>query len=119
MGIILDSRTEIPKSETHLPVKIVKYTPNAIVCKSILNKITGSITLVSVDTGEAIAEKVIPFDSFIQIIDGVAEVSIGKKKYQLEAGCCIVVPAHKPHSLNAREKFKMIFTIIKSGYEQL
>jgi quercetin dioxygenase-like cupin family protein len=117
MGVIIENRTEVPKSAVHLLTSIVKYAPHAVVCNSILNKITGSITVVSVAIGETMVEKAIPFDSFIQIIDGAAEVNINKKKYQLKVGCGIVIPAHMPYSLNAKEKFKMIFTVIKNGYE--
>lgn len=49
---------------------------------------------------------------------GAAEVSIKGKKYQLKLGEGIVIPAHAAHMFNANEQFKMITTIIKSGYEE-
>lgn len=54
---------------------------------------------------------------FVQIIDGTAKVCISDKHYQLGLGQGIVIPAHAAYSLNANEQFKMISTIIKSGYE--
>jgi quercetin dioxygenase-like cupin family protein len=59
----------------------------------------------------------LPFDTFVQIIDGTAQVEIGNKKYKLRLGEGIIIPAHSPHCFNADVQFKMISTIIKSGYE--
>ncbi|MEP7168518.1 MAG: hypothetical protein ABI855_04055, partial [Bacteroidota bacterium] len=39
------------------------------------------------------------------------------KKHQLKLGNGIIIPANKSHCFNAKEKFKMISTVIKSGYD--
>ena len=111
--------TEIEKSTAHIIVAIIEYVPNAVVTKTIIKKTTGNITVTSLDAGEELAEKILPFDTYIQIIDGSAEVVINNKKLKLELGEGIVIPAHSKHCFNANEQFKMISTIIKSGYEDL
>jgi quercetin dioxygenase-like cupin family protein len=108
---------ELEKSRIHIIVEIIEYVPNAVVSKTIIKKTTGNVTVTSFDTGEELAEKTSPFDTFIQVIDGAAEVIINEKKYWLRSGNGIVIPAHAPHCINANEKFKMISTVIKSGYE--
>jgi quercetin dioxygenase-like cupin family protein len=108
---------EVVKSKVHIIVEIIEYVPNAVVSKTIIKKTTGNVTVTSFDTGEELAEKTSPFDSYIQIIDGTAEVVIDKQKYQLKLGNGIIIPAHTPHCFNANEQFKMISTVIKSGYE--
>ena len=108
---------ELGKSEPHLLVQIIKYLPKKVVSKPILKKISGNITAVSVATGETVVEKAIPFDTFIQIIDGVAEVIINEKTHHLKSGDGIIIPAHAMHSIKANEQFKMISTVIKCGYE--
>jgi len=108
---------ELEKSKAHLIVEIIEYEPNAVVSRTIINKTTGSVTISSFDAGEELAEKTSPFDTFIQIIDGAAEVIIDSKKYQLGLGDGIVIPAHAKHNFNANEQYKMISTVIKSGYE--
>ena len=110
-------KTEIEKSKAHIIVEIIEYIPNAVVSKTIIKKTTGNITVTSFDTGEELEEKTSPFDTYVQIIDGVAEVIINEKDYLLRAGDGIVIPAHAPHCFNANEQFKMISTVIKSGYE--
>ncbi len=67
--------------------------------------------------GEELSEKTIPFDTYIQIIDGAAEVTINNKIILLNRGEGIIIPAHAKHSFTANEQFKMITTVIKSGYE--
>jgi quercetin dioxygenase-like cupin family protein len=58
-----------------------------------------------------------PFDTYIQIIDGTAELNINHKKHELKLGDGIIIPAHAKHNFSANEQFKMLSTVIKSGYE--
>ena len=108
---------ELEKSKAHIVVAIIEYVSNAVVSKTIIKKTTGNITVSSFDAGEELAQKSCPFDTYIQIIDGTAELQIRDKKYKLKLGEGIVIPAHASHQFNAYEQFKMISTIIKSGYE--
>ncbi len=108
---------EVEKSKAYIVVEIIEYVPDAVVSKTILKKTTGNITALSFAIGEELAEKISPFDTFIQIIDGAAEITIDKNIFQLLLGQGIIIPAHAPHRFNAKEKFKMIATVIKSGYE--
>ena len=108
---------DLEKSKTHIIVEIIQYVTHAVVSKTIIKKTTGNITVSSFDAGEELAEKTSPFDNFIQVIDGTAELIIGDKKYMLSLGDGIVIPAHASHHFTANEQFKMISTIIKSGYE--
>ena len=108
---------ELEKSKSHIVVEIIEYMPNAIVSKTIIKKSTGNITVSSFDAGEELAEKISPFDTYIQIIDGAAEIAINNKNYMLQLGDGIIIPAHARHHFNANVQFKMISTVIKSGYE--
>jgi quercetin dioxygenase-like cupin family protein len=109
--------TEIEKSRAVIMVEIIEYEPHSVVSKTIINKTTGNVSVMSFDDGEALVEKIIPFDSFAQIIDGRAEIVIDGKSQILDTGQSIVIPAHTPNIVKANERFKMILTIIKSGYE--
>ncbi|HZV70929.1 MAG TPA: cupin domain-containing protein [Saprospiraceae bacterium] len=110
-------KTEIEKSKSHIVVQIIEYVHNAVVSKTIIKKSTGNITVSSFDAGEELSEKISPFDNFIQIIDGAAIITINDKEYKLRLGDGIIIPAHASHSYSANEQFKMISTVIKSGYE--
>jgi quercetin dioxygenase-like cupin family protein len=108
---------EIEKAKALIIVEIIEYVPNSVVIKSIIKKTTGNISAVSFDSGEAMLEKTIPFDTFVQIIDGKAEIVIDGVSNLLNTGESIIIPAHSPNIVKANERFKMISTLIKSGYE--
>jgi quercetin dioxygenase-like cupin family protein len=109
--------TEIEKSKMYILIEIIEYVPNSVVSKTIIRKTTGNISVVAIDTGEALAEKISPFDTFLQIIEGNAEVVIDDKSNILQTGQAIIIPAHASNFVRANKRFKMISTIIKSGYE--
>ncbi len=111
------SELDVEKSKAHIIVEIIEYMPNAVVIKTILKKSTGNISVMSFDTGEGLIEKVSPFDTFAQIIEGKAEIFIDGKANMLLAGQGIIIPAHRPNYIKPNGRFKMILTIIKSGYE--
>jgi quercetin dioxygenase-like cupin family protein len=108
---------EIEKSVAHIIVEIIEYLPNSVVIKTILRKSTGNISVMSFDSGEGLTEKTSPFDSFAQIIDGTAEIVISGVATKLKTGEAIVIPAHAPNYIKPNGRFKMILSIIKSGYE--
>jgi len=109
--------TEIEKGTAFIVVELIEYVPNLVVSRTIMKKITGKITAVSYDNSEALIEKTIPFDNFIQIIEGKAEIVIDGISNFLVTGNSIIIPAHSSNSVRPNQHFKMISTVIKSGYE--
>jgi quercetin dioxygenase-like cupin family protein len=109
--------SELEKEKAVIIVEIIEYVPNSVLCKTIIKKATGNISIMSFDTGEGLTEKISPFDTFAQVIDGKAEIMIGGVSHVVNTGEGIVMPAHISNIIKANERFKMILTIIKSGYE--
>jgi quercetin dioxygenase-like cupin family protein len=107
----------IEKSKAHIILEIIEYESHSVVTKKILKKPTGEISIMSFDTGESLKERTSPFDSFAQIIDGKCEIIISGKSNILSSGESMIIPAHTANSIKANSRFKMILTIIKSGYE--
>ncbi len=114
-----EEKLEFEKSKAHIIVEIIEYVDDSVVIKTIIKKSTGNITAVSIDSGEKLEEKKSPFDRFIQIIDGKAEIVIDGDPKPLETGESIIIPAHTLYSIKANDRFKMISTVIKSGYEDV
>jgi quercetin dioxygenase-like cupin family protein len=108
---------DFEKSTAFIVVEIIEYVPNSVVIKTIIRKTTGNITAVSFDTGEGLSSENSPYDTFIQVIDGKANVVIDGHLNILETGQSIIIPANTPRVIHASERFKMLSTIIKSGYE--
>lgn len=113
------NNTEVEKSLAFIIVEIIEYIPNSVVIKTIIKKTTGNVSAVSFDSGEALTEKTSPFDTFIQVIDGKAEIVIDGKSHLLDTGQSIIIPAHARNTIKANVRFKMLSTMIKSGYEEL
>src|ERR1051325_6762728 len=111
-----DSGEGIVKAIGQIIVELIEYIPNSVLSKTIMKKSTGNVTVVSFDSGEALTEKISPFDTFVQIIEGTAEIIINKKSHNLNCGLGIIIPAHSSHIVKANERFKMLQTVIKSGY---
>ncbi len=111
--------TEFIRSEAFKVAEVIDYIPNSVVIKSIIKRITGNISAVSFDSGELLSLKASPFETFIQIIEGNAEVVIDDKSNLLEMGQSIIIPANSRNTIKANKKFKMLSTLIKSGYEEV
>ena len=108
---------EMERSKAYITVEIIEYVPHSVLSKTIIKKSTGNISAMSFDDGEGLTEKTSPFDTFAQIIDGRAEIVIDAKSHLLETGQSIIIPAHTPNFIRPNGRFKMVLTIIKSGYE--
>ena len=108
---------ELEPGKAHIIVEIIEYVPNAVVIKTIIKKSTGNISIMSFDSGEGLTVKTSPFDTFAQIIEGSADIVIDNVTNHVETGMGIIIPAHLPNYIKPNGRFKMIQTIIKSGYE--
>lgn len=109
--------TEIPKGSAHILVELIEYEHNAVVSKTVMKKTTGTINAMSFASHEGLSEKISPFDTYVQIIDGSANIVIDGTATTLLTGQGIVVPAHQASHIKPNGRFKLILTVIKSGYE--
>jgi len=106
-------------AEAFKVVEFIEYIPNSIATKTIIKKITGSISAISSDSGGLLIGKILPFDIFIELIEGNAEIFIDNKSNLLEMGQSIIIPAHSHSIIRTINRFKLLSTIIKSGYEEV
>jgi len=104
-----------PKGEPFNLAGHINYSPESVVSKTLLKKETGNITLFSFDAGQGLTEHTSPFDAVVQILDGKAEITIGGKAQMVGVGELLVMPADIPHALHARERFKMLLTMIRGN----
>lgn len=93
---------------------LVDYQQGSVVSRTIIDKRAGTLTLFAFDKGQGLSEHTAPFDAFVYIIDGQAEIIISGKPILLNQGETVIMPANEPHALKAREKFKMLLFMIKS-----
>jgi quercetin dioxygenase-like cupin family protein len=95
-------------------VSLIKYSDNSIVSKTIVDTPGGTITLFAFDKGQKLSEHTAPYDAVVQIIEGMAELTIAGKDITVPAGHVIIMPANVPHAVRAEEKFKMLLTMIRA-----
>ena len=91
----------------------VKYSRNAIVSKTLLDKKTGTLTLFAFDAGQGLSEHVSPYDATVLVTDGVGELVIGGKTQEVKAGEMVIMPANVPHAVRAEQPFKMLLIMIR------
>jgi quercetin dioxygenase-like cupin family protein len=94
---------------------LVGYQPGAVVSREILKKKTGSVTVFAFDKDQTLSEHSAPFDAIVQILDGVAEITIGGTPHLLTKDELILMPANVPHGLKALERFKMMLVMIRDA----
>lgn len=95
-------------------INSIDYQNGSVVSRTIIDKKAGTITIFAFDEGQGLSEHTAPFDAFIQILEGEAEIIIASEIFHLKQGEAIIMPANKPHAVKAITKFKMILTMIKS-----
>ena len=91
----------------------VQYSDGSIVSRALVQKPVGSITLFAFDTGQGLNEHTAPYDAYVQILDGEGELVIGGRVVNAKSGETVLMPANIPHAVNARQRFKMLLTMIR------
>jgi quercetin dioxygenase-like cupin family protein len=94
---------------------LIDYQEGAVVSRTIVDKKTGTITLFAFDKEQGLSEHTAPYDAFVYIVDGEAEVTISGKSLPVSQGEFIIMPANHPHSLRATQRFKMTLVMIRSS----
>jgi len=92
---------------------LINYQEGAVVSRTIIDKKTGTVTLFAFDEGQGLSEHTTPFDAFVYLLDGEAEIVISGKGFLLKEGEMTIMPADEPHALRATKRFKMFLIMIK------
>jgi quercetin dioxygenase-like cupin family protein len=95
--------------------ELVAYQNGSVVSRTLIDRKIGTITLFAFDEGQGLSEHTAPYDAFVQVVDGTAEVTIDGTPQLVNAGKFIIMPANIPHSLKAVERFKMMLVMIRAA----
>jgi quercetin dioxygenase-like cupin family protein len=93
---------------------LIDYQEGSVVSRTIIDKQAGTVTVFAFDQDEGLSEHTTPYDALVYIIEGEAEVTIAGKPIRLKKDEITIMPANKPHALQATTKFKMLLTMIKT-----
>jgi quercetin dioxygenase-like cupin family protein len=94
--------------------ELVAYQDGSVVSKTLIDKKIGTVTMFSFGAGQGLSEHTVPYDAFVQVVDGEAEVSINGEPQTVTAGQMIIMPANIPHELKALKAFKMLLVMIRA-----
>lgn len=93
--------------------KLIDYSADAVVSKTLVDKPTCTITLFAFVKGQRLSEHSTPFLAIVQIVEGTARVLIAGQPFILTEGKSIVFPSNVPHAVEATEDFKMVLTMVR------
>src|SRR5678816_1792151 len=97
------------------PLELAAYQVGAVVSRTLVKRGGGTITLFAFDEGQSLSEHTAPFDAVAHVLDGEADITIAGTVHNVSAGELLLMPAHQPHALHARTRFKMLLTMVRSG----
>ncbi len=93
---------------------LVSYETGSVVSNTLHKDAAGTITAFAFDIGEELSEHTAPFEAFVYVFDGQAEVTIGGTPHAVTAGQLLRLPANVPHALRASSRFKMLLTMMRA-----
>ena len=103
----------IPAERVLEMADLIEYQEGSVVSRTIIDQRTGTLTLFAFATGQGLSEHTAPFDALVYLLDGEADIAIAGQSYRLRKGEMIIMPANKPHALEAIDKFKMLLVMIR------
>jgi quercetin dioxygenase-like cupin family protein len=98
------------------PVRLdreIAYAPGAIVSRTLAKAKGGTLTLFAFDAGQELSEHTAPFDAFVTVLDGEAELVIGGAPVAALKGETVLMPANVSHAVKARGPFKMLLSMVR------
>jgi len=101
-------------SKAHDIKELLDFMPEAIVSRVLIKTDSGSVTLFAFWQGQGLSEHISPHDALVQILQGQATITIEDTEHSVAAGQVLLLPARRPHSVQANENLKMLLTILKS-----
>lgn len=95
-------------------VELLQYQDGSIVSRVLLKNKGGTVTMFAFEVGEGLSEHTAPFDAFVLVTDGEADIEIAGESFKVRQGETIILPANRPHALKASTRFKMLLTMIRA-----
>lgn len=92
---------------------LVEVAPGAVVSRTVVSKKAGTVTLFAFDKGQGLSTHSAPYDAMVWILEGAVKITIDGKTLRAKTGDMVIMPANRPHALQAVQPFKMALVMIK------
>lgn len=83
-----------------------------VVSKTLAQNKAVSITIFAFDKDEEIGTHDSTGDAMVTVLEGTGLFTVDGKDYVLNQGETLIMPANKPHSVFAKEAFKMLLVVV-------
>lgn len=90
----------------------VQIQKGQVVSKTLAQNNAVSITVFAFDKDEEISTHESKGDAMVTVLEGTGILTIGGKEHAVSQGETIIMPANIPHSVYAREAFKMLLVVV-------
>ena len=92
---------------------VVTVEPEQMLSQTLVQRKDLGMTLFSLDKVQEIGRHSSPGDAMVNILSGVAKITIDESEFIVNAGETIIMPANQPHALYATEAFQMSLIVVK------
>lgn len=101
----------VPEKVVELASQI-QVQEGQVVSKTFAQNDYVSVTLFAFDKGEEIGTHDSKGDAMVTVLEGEGKYLVDGVEFRVRAGETLVMPANKPHSVHAVEKFKMLLVVV-------
>ena len=108
-----NKQADIAPAHAFRLAELIEHSDGSVVSRTLAKSQAGSITLFAFEAGEGLSEHSAPFDAFVQILDGEADLIIAGERVRAREGEMVRMPANVPHAVHAPGRFKMMLVMIR------
>ncbi len=107
---------ELFQVNTHLIIEITECLSSGMMSRTLIKKSNKDVTVSTLNFPDSESEIAVPYITFVQVVSGTANLLMNGAPKDLQEGDSLVIPAFMKHQFTCKNGFKMIATILKSGY---
>ena len=105
--------TDAKLESTQSLAGLVDYQSDAVVSRTLVGRPTGTVTLFAFDKAQSLSQHTAPYDALVLALDGDLEVTVAGERNRLASGDVLLIPANKPHAVEAKSRSKMLLIMIR------
>lgn len=109
---MIESLKNLNKEEVFSFRDLIDYRTGEVNSKTFIQNDKVGLTLFAFSKGEEISAHKSGGDAIITVLDGIADIEIDGKHYDVKCGESIVMPKGIPHALYAAENFKALLVVL-------
>lgn len=93
--------------------ELVDYQDGSVVSRTLLSKSAGTVTLFAFDKDQSLSEHTSPYDALVLALEGELDITIASNHHRLSRGEVLLMPADKPHAVQANSRSKMFLVMVR------